>query len=365
MQIGGEEVRRAGNSGLGTSLEWCARDGFAPVTVSSLRVNTVTVFDLYIQERPECPFVLYRQRNLPFSEAAKERLTENNVTQAYVRSDQLKDYRVYVEANLGMILDDPDIPIGEKSDILYGSARDLVKDVLDDPRSGGLFQRCTELSQHTAEFILGQAGAFENLLKVTSYDYYTYTHSVNVCMFSIALAQHLGYDPMKTLQLGNGALLHDVGKSLIDPAILNCPGKLSDDQWRIMKLHPTYGYNLLKRQLYRDDVVLDVVLHHHEKLNGKGYPNSLRDAAVSLHARISAVADIFDALTTRRPYKDAMPFRRALDLMNSQMAPELDGDVFNKFKNLMTNSISVPDTSKVGAVGDGVVRSQEVQGRKS
>jgi len=309
--------------------------GFSPVSVASLRVDTVTAFDLYMQLKPGRPHVLYREKNLAFTEEAKERLKENNVTVLFIREDQMAEYRVYVEGNLGDILSDPELTVADKSQVLYDSAQGLVKEVLEDPRSGDLFRRTTGLVEHTVPFVLEQKGAFENLVKVTSYDYYTYTHSVNVCMFSIALGGHVGLDAERIVQLGNGALLHDVGKCMLDPAILNCPGKLRDDQWEMMKRHPVYGYTILKRQGIKDTVVLDVTRHHHEKLDGRGYPDGLRDEEITPCARISAIADIFDALTTRRSYKDAIGSFAALKLMKGETAEQLDAEIFGTFVRMM------------------------------
>jgi len=185
------------------------------------------------------------------------------------------------------------------------------------------------------KFVFGQRDAFENLLKVTSYDYYTYTHCVNVFMFSIALAQSMGYSAHDVQSLGNGALLHDVGKCMVDPDIVNCRGKLSQEQWLQMKLHPVHGHTLLKRQGMRNSVILDVTRHHHEKLSGAGYPDGLGPSDISDGARIVAIADIFDALTTRRSYKEAINSFPALKLMREEMVKDIDADIFRAFVALM------------------------------
>jgi len=314
---------------------------FVPVRIASLRVDSYTPFDMYVSPGADIPLVLYREKNLRFTEASKDRLEESGVDLLYVPGDQQGMYRAYVEANLGQILGDPNVPIEEKTHVLYDSAMELSKEVLESPRNGELFSRCEDMVRHEVAFVIEQEGAFENILKVTSYDYYTYTHSVNVSLFCIVMTHAMGFEEYEIQQAGNGAMLHDVGKTMVPPDILNAPGKLSVDEWRIMRLHPVYGYNMLKRQGCTDAVVLDMVRHHHEKLNGKGYPDHLAERDVSEVARVAAVADIFDALTTRRPYKDALPTFAAFRLMQREMGDELDAGILRRFMSLVGETRSL------------------------
>lgn len=308
---------------------------FQPVQLGSLRVDTFTPFDLYVSQGERKPYVLYREKNPRFTEATRKRLERNNVVVLYVPAHQSEMYRTYIEDNLGNILSDEGVTMAEKSQILYDSAMSLSKEMLENPRSGDLFTRCEDMVRHEVAFVIDHEDAFENLIRVTSYDYYTYTHSVNVSLFCIAIAHALGYNEEKIFQLGNGALLHDIGKTMVPPEILNCPGRLSDDAWLIMRLHPVYGYNMLKRQGCRTGLVLDIVRHHHEKLSGRGYPDGLGARDVSEYARISTIADVFDALTTRRSYKEALPAYDAFHLMQNEMGAELDASVLKRLIGLM------------------------------
>jgi len=311
---------------------------FVPVRLASLRIRTATPFDLYLRQGSGKAYVLYRGKDLQFTEAARQRLADNGVNFLYVPNSQAGAYRQYVEENLSQILADPDVPVEQKSHILYDSAMSLSRDVFENPRSGELFSRCEGMVRHEVEFVIGQKAAFENLLKVTSYDYYTYTHSVNVSLFCIAIVHTMGGDEDELQRIGNGAMLHDIGKTMVPPDILNAPGKLSDEQWQIMRLHPVYGYNMLKGQGCTDGLVLDMVRHHHEKLSGMGYPDRLSEQKLSEVARVGAVADIFDALTTRRAYKDALPAPDAFGLMHRAMREELDLDILKHFVELFGTS---------------------------
>ncbi len=308
-----------------------------PIPVRSLRVDTMTDFDLYLPSKKAQAPVLYRHKNLPFTEQTCQRLRDSQVEVLYVDSRQKDTYHRYLERHLGPLLADPNVDLQTKSTVLYTSARGLVKDVLEDPRSGDVIERSEEFVQHTTEYMFSEKSALEGLMKVTSFDYYTYTHSVNVFVFGVSLAQRTGIDLATMRRYGMGALLHDIGKNDIAPAIINCKGKLSDEQWQAMKMHPVYGCDILRAQGVRDEIVLDVTRHHHEKLNGNGYPDGLRGRAISRFARCTTVADVFDALTTQRSYKNALNSYPALKLIKEEMTDEVDRELFHAFVLMIGN----------------------------
>ena len=195
-----------------------------------------------------------------------------------------------------------------------------------------------DLVDSTAGFLLREKSAFEQLVGLVSYDYYTYTHSVNVFIYSFSLANRAGIADEKTLrEFGEGTLLHDIGKSTIDPRILRAKGKLTDDQWKAMQQHPVTGHEILKDHGLFSDLALEVTRHHHEKMRGGGYPDNLTANRLDPLVRVSTIADIFDALTTRRSYKEAMSSYRALKIMQDEMAADLDPDLFRTFVDLMGN----------------------------
>ena len=307
---------------------------FFGIHLSSLLVDTITDFDLYL-DVPGKPPVLYRRARVPFTRETRERLVKAQTDRLFVIKDQSEAYSRYVETNLGPILADEHIPLDERAGMLYDSSRFVMRQVMSDPRAGNMLARAGNLVDHTADFLLRQSDALQSLMRLTSYDYYTYTHSVDVFLFCLALAQRLGYDEMSVREFGHGALLHDIGKSRIAPDIVNCRGKLNNEQWREMRKHPEYGHGILIEMGVTSQIVLDVTRHHHEKLSGRGYPDRLKGDQISLWVRISTVCDIFDALTTRRSYKAAMNSFPSLKLMREEMAGEIDMDIFRAFITML------------------------------
>jgi len=146
-------------------------------------------------------------------------------------------------------------------------------------------------------------GAMLSLVRLRSSDDYTYVHSVAVCALMVALAKHMGMEAGAVRECGLGGLLHDIGKAAVPSEILNKPDRLSRAEFEAVKLHPVAGHALLCAAGGLPDVVTDICLHHHERYDGRGYPSGQAGAAISLQARMGAVCDVYDAITSQRPYK--------------------------------------------------------------
>ena len=153
---------------------------------------------------------------------------------------------------------------------------------------------------------------------VEAKDEYTQGHVERVSKLAIALGRKMGLSEEEMEALRYGGILHDIGKIGIPGSILNKPGPLSPEEWEVMKNHPVAGYNIclpLKKNL---GYALEVIRHHHEKLDGSGYPDGIKDEEISTAARIMAVVDIYDALVTDRPYRKGMPLDKAIEILNEE-----------------------------------------------
>lgn len=172
--------------------------------------------------------------------------------------------------------------------------------------------------------------ALISLVRLKSQDDYTYMHSVAVCALMTALAKELGLGESEVKQAGLAGLMHDIGKAVIPLDVLNKPGALTEDEFTLVKLHPEQGHDLLREANILDAVTLDVCLHHHEKVDGSGYPNRLAGDQISLYAKMSAVCDVYDAVTSDRPYKAGWEPGVALQRM-AQWVNHFDQTVFKAF----------------------------------
>jgi len=174
-------------------------------------------------------------------------------------------------------------------------------------------------------------GALLSLVRIKRADEYTYMHSVAVSALMAQLAKTLGMDDAAQHQAATAGLLHDIGKVGVPNEILNKPGRLTEDEFTAVRNHPRNGYELLARGGEFDDVALDVCLHHHERIDGRGYPDRLKGDEITLFAKMGAICDIYDAISSNRPYKSAWTPFESLRQMASWGKGHLDHEIFRAF----------------------------------
>jgi putative nucleotidyltransferase with HDIG domain len=187
------------------------------------------------------------------------------------------------------------------------------------------------LVEEISDSVARNASALISLARLKTADDYTYMHSVAVCAMMIALARQLGLDEEQIKLAGMAGLLHDLGKVAMPMAVLNKPGKLTDAEFAIIKSHPVQGHKMLQAGANVHPAVLDVCLHHHEKTDGSGYPDQLKGDAISLLAKMGAVCDVYDAITSNRPYKAGWDPAESLRKMAEWADGHFDQKVFQGF----------------------------------
>ncbi|OCS44423.1 HD-GYP domain-containing protein [Ralstonia pickettii] len=173
--------------------------------------------------------------------------------------------------------------------------------------------------------------ALTSLVRLKAKDRYTFLHSVAVCALMVSLGRQLGLSDDEVRDAGLAGLLHDIGKIAIPPEVLNKPGALTDAEFRHVIVHPQAGHDILAGDSSMRDIALDVCLHHHERMDGTGYPHKLEGEGISLFARMGAICDVYDAVTSDRPYKKAWGAAYAVQRMVEWRGNHFDPMVFNAF----------------------------------
>ena len=213
----------------------------------------------------------------------------------------------------------PKVALGEempRARTTYAETFEHVKDLMQDARGGAVDLAASQPYIEAIIKSLGRNGdALLSLTKLRRCDKYAYTHSVNVAIFSVAYAHYLGLPENKLHLVGLAGLFHDFGKIFIPQTILDAPRKLTSAEREIMQAHVLLGYNHLVKEKDIHPEVLQGVMQHHEKYNGSGYPNRLRGSKISIYGLILSLSDHYDALSSKRVYKEPMPANVALAVM--------------------------------------------------
>ncbi|GGY25207.1 HD-GYP domain-containing protein [Pseudoduganella sp. SL102] len=209
------------------------------------------------------------------------------------------------------------VPLGEeleRATRIRRQAADLVKNVMTDARLGKAIEvgPVRPVVQSITESILRNPGALTGLLRIKTKDDYTFLHSVSVCTLLVAFCHARGMDDGIVREAGLGALLHDTGKALVPDAILNKPGPLTDEEFAIIRRHPEDGYNILRRSPDIGEIALDITRHHHERIDGSGYPDKLAGGEIGELPKMAAIVDVYDAITADRCYHKGIPAAAAL-----------------------------------------------------
>ena len=190
---------------------------------------------------------------------------------------------------------------------------------------------CIYIANNIVEEIRESESMIVETINLSTYDNYTYSHSVNVDILAVILGVACGLRDDELKKLSQAALLHDIGKTCVPIEIINKPGRLTDEEYEEVKQHPRYGYNMLRDNYEVSSVARNAILSHHENEDGSGYPRGLTSEKIHLFAKIIHIADVYDALTTKRVYKDAMNPADALEYLMGNAERMFDKDLVATF----------------------------------
>lgn len=212
-------------------------------------------------------------------------------------------------------------------------SRKIVHDVITDITKKRTFNvaKIQETIIAMVDDILHSKSVLVNLTDIRTNDDYTFSHSVNVAVLSLILGRVLHYDKDKLIKLGMGALLHDIGKSIIPSEILNKPGKFTEEEFKIMKEHSQLGFDTIKNSWELSPLSKVIILSHHEKVDGSGYPRGIKGDEIHEFAKIVAICDVFDALTSDRCYRPKCPVYQAIELLMANINTQFDQGLVEKF----------------------------------
>jgi len=305
---------------------------YLPIDSSSLKADTKIGCDLYllVKTGTDSRYILYCRGDAVFEDNKREMLLEKNISRLFIAKEDQQKYYQYLESNFQNIISDTRLSSGEKTKIVHSAATNLVKDLFNDPRSGNI-ERTKRFAYNMVDYVLKDSKAAHSLLKIAIHEFYTYTHSVNVAAVGTLFAKSIGFEDDNLKELCSGILLHDVGKTRISTDILNKKGKLTKEEFEEIKKHPELGIEVLDEtgNEFKEERI--ITIQHHENDDGSGYPYGLKKDEINLSGKIARIIDVYDALTTKRSYADAIRPFSALVEMKEKMSNCFDKELLIEF----------------------------------
>jgi len=216
---------------------------------------------------------------------------------------------------------------------IHKSTHNYIKTVMQDVRVGHSIDtnNAKLLVSDLVDSVVTNATALLWLTNLKERDEYTSQHSLNVCILTLVFGRHLGLSNEVLNRIGVGALLHDIGKLRVPLNILNKPSTLTDQEFGIIKKHPVYGFDLLKNKPGLHEISMDIIQHHHERLNGSGYPDGLTGEYISQYTKMVSIIDVYDAITSKRVYHDEATPYDALNILYQDSDKKIDRELLEQF----------------------------------
>jgi HD-GYP domain-containing protein (c-di-GMP phosphodiesterase class II) len=325
---------------------------YLPIDKIIVAEGVIFDFNLFLPTSSKNQIELFKDKNLAIS--TQDIIYLDGKKTLYVNEAEHERYKIYLQSitqsddkdeleklqNIELIEDTPyeavtvDINFEEKSEVMYEGASKILDELFKNPETLGGYEKSKDVVNGLVQSVLDDNFTLKSLMSIAAHDYYTHTHSINVAIYSLSLGSYLKLDKTSLAELGESALLHDLGKSKIDTSIINKNGKLTEEEFKKIQSHPALGYSIGVKIGIKNQKVLNGIRHHHEKMDGSGYPYGYSEFEIPLYARIVGLCDIFDALTSRRSYKEPMSTFDAMKLMRSQMKNHID-------LNLLNNMVSM------------------------
>ena len=311
------------------------KSSYLPIDINTFRHDSVKAFDVFF-ESGEGKKVLYCARGEVVSEETRRKLNTQHIAyKLYILNKDKVYYERYIELVLKNILADSQLSIPVKAKIAYDSVKRVMESLFESPKSQ-IIRRCKKTLIDTVEFVIKDNAALQNLISLTSFDYNVYNHSINVGILATGLTLELIKEnpDLNYQEMVAGFFLHDIGKCSIPVDILNKKNQLSKADWNIIKRHPEEGCQILKKYGALTKEAEIIVSQHHERHNGTGYPKELKGKDIHLFAKVCSAADVFDGLTSNRPYRKEHSTYKALTIMKDEMYMDFDPELFAMFVKL-------------------------------
>ena len=297
-------------------------------------INQKSTIDIYVKIRGD--YRLFAARGALLSDEQYRQFNKELIKLYFMVQDSV-DPEESLDAHLMDILTSPEVSPQAKADIAYSASMKSIQDVFQGVNSRTL-SALKKVSKKIVKMILTDSKVIDNFMTITSDDHYTFMHSVKVGVYGTAMAINLFQDKVRDHnidELSMSFFLHDIGMTKVPSTILNKKEPLTDSEWEAIRKHPLWGQDRLRKASYESNESTEIILYHHERFNGTGYPFKKSGSEIPVYAKICAIADTFESLTTGRPFRSPKSAFETLRIMQVEMAREFDPDLFRAFVMLL------------------------------
>ena len=309
----------------------------SPLTLSSSFPVGASVFS---RQKGDLRPILFLAADQVVDDESLKRIAFASDFKLFIRKDDLAAFQKHLRDHFEEWFVDDAVPIHNKAAMLSEVVRNVLSEEFTRNDTSRIVLASKQLGEQIAKFATDKSLTGAELCQILHHDFGTFTHSGNVAFYCSLLASELGYSGESLSDIVTGGLLHDLGKLDIDERILNKPGKLDELEFRTIKDHPLAGFRRLTRSNEATQVQLLMTYQHHERLDGKGYPVGICGDEIDITSRICTVADVFEAMTSNRPYRGPIPHNQVLEIMAESVDLAFDKEVFQCWSSVVKNRLS-------------------------
>lgn len=290
---------------------------YLKIQIRSLSSNEEIPFDVFITINDKK--VHYLKAGDKFEDTKITQFKKKAANSFFVKSDDKQKYKDFIQSKLSS----SETTSGEKAQLLRDSSMSLIEELFETPEVEDALKGSKAVINNFMKFMDSDPEAITQLIKLSTHDFYTYNHSLDVSIYSLGLGKILGFRGKELQELGEGSLIHDIGKRQVHVDIITKDGPLDDMEWMQMRKHPQYGLKILN-EFNMSDAIKACCFEHHENMMGTGYPQKLPGSEIHPFARIIAITDTYDALTTQRTYNVPKTPEEALNFMKDKLKGKYD-----------------------------------------
>lgn len=309
---------------------------FFKVRINTLIPEKKTSFDLFVKINDQAILYLRAGDKLDRYKISSLEARDRH-GHFYVREEDKQAYKSYVHEQMMS----SDLNVAQKAQVLRESSMTLVEELFEHPDVNKALDGARPVIKEFVDFMQAEPEAMSNLISLSGHDFYTYNHSLDVSIYSLGLAEAVSFSKRELEEMGVAALFHDIGKRHVSLDILCKKGSLNDAEWSQMQMHPQFGFTILNENPTVSDAVVAACFEHHESWSGNGYPQKLQGQEIHPFARIVAITDTYDAMTTQRSYNVPMTPMDAVTMMKEKLGGRYDPDMLKAMYSVLFKLKSV------------------------